>query len=249
MGLFDIFSRKSALEKHAERAGNKRAQNPDRWESIQFLGKLATTTPPEGAKDERAAAVAALLQRFGFYVDPSITDGEEKDEAFRWVCEARDVAIDPVRAAMRSHESLSWPLKALEHLVDEDRLLVEMTELLATMDTEYLRDPQRKIQLLSTLEGKRHRGIAAAVQPFFSDVNEEARFHAIATALAQDDADEILPSLREALAEEESVRVKVRALDLLAERGLSLGDAKGVVLPDGYVLDAKGVPKKTPRKK
>jgi hypothetical protein len=113
------------------------------------------------------------------------------------------------------------------------------------MDTEYERDPQRKLQLLSSLEEKRSPRVAEAVAPFFLDVNEEARFHALGAALAQENAEEVLPQLREALAEEESVRVKARALDAMAQHGWSLGEAKDdVELPDGYTADKKGVPRK-----
>lgn len=245
MGLFDVFKKKSPLEKHRERVANKRAQAPDRWESIQALGKMATTEPTNGAADERADAVAALVERFTFYADPSITDGEEKDETFRWVCSAGELAVDPVRAAARRHESLSWPLRMLEHLLGEERLVDEMVDLLETMDTEYERDPQRKLQLLSSLEEKRSPRIAEAVAPFLMDVNEEARFHALGALLAQEEAEASLPALREALAEEESLRVKARALDAMAERGWSLGDAAGdVELPEGYATDKKGVPRK-----
>jgi hypothetical protein len=250
MGLFDLFKKKSPLEKHRERVANKRAQGPDRWESIQVLGKMATTEPTGDEADERADAVAALVERFTFYVDPSITDGEEKDEAFRWICGAGEVAVKPVREAAQRHESLSWPLRMLEHLLDEERLIDEMIGILESMDTEYERDPQRKLQLLSSLEEKRAPRIAEAVAPFFLDVNEEARFHALGAAVAQENAEEVLPQLLEALTEEESVRVKARALDAMAEHGWSLGEAKAdVELPDGYATDSKGVPRKAKKKK
>ena len=52
-----------------------------------------------------------------------------------------------------------------------------------------------------------------------------------------------------ALAEEDSVRVKVRVLEQMAERGLSLGDIKGKVqLPTGWSTDPKGVPRKAQAK-
>lgn len=245
MGFFGLFAKKSALEKHAERTANKRAQAQDRWESIQALGKMAT-----GGEDaERSGAVAALLERFTFYVDPTITDGEEKDEAFRWVCEAGEVAIEPIRAAMRKHESLSWPLKCLEALRTEEQVVDEMVALLGTMSTEYQRDPQRKLQLLGTLEHKQHPKIAEGVAPFFEDVNETARFHAAAAALAQENAAEVLPKLLAALADEDSVRVKVRVLEQMSERGLPLGASKDkVALPAGWSTDGKGVPRKAKSK-
>ncbi len=243
MGFFGLFGKKkSALEKHAERAANKRAQHPDRWESIQALGKMATS----GEAEERPAAVAALLERFPFVVDPTINDGEEKDAAFRWICDAgTDVALEPIRAALRKHESLSWPLKCLEALVSENDVVDEMIALLSDMGTEYQRDPQRKLQLLGTLEQRVHPKIAHAVAPFFEDVNETARFHAVGAALAQEEAEEIVPQLVAALAEEDSVRVKLRVLEGMAEQGFRLGDnTDAVQLPEGWTIDGKGVPRR-----
>lgn len=244
MGFFDLFTKKSALDKHAERVANRRAQAPDRWESIQILGKMATAAPP-GSDDQRALAIAALMERFTFYVDPTITDGEEKDEVFRWITEAGDLAIDPVRMALRKHQSSSWPLRCLEHLLSEERITEVMIELLGTMDTEYERDPQRKIQVLSTLEERAHPHIAKAVAPFFLDANETARYHAAGAALAQENAEARVQELLDALVEEESVRVKMRVLDAMAERGWSLGAKKDLIeLPQGYATDSKGVPRR-----
>ncbi|MBX3270923.1 MAG: hypothetical protein KF729_11725 [Sandaracinaceae bacterium] len=238
MGLLDFLSRKSPLEKHAERVANKRTQNPDRWESIQALGKLATTAPAGGKPDERAAAVAALLARFTFYVDPTITDGEEKDEAFRWICEAGETAMEPIRAALRRQESLSWGLKCLEQVVTPERFVEELLALLESMSVEYERDPQRKLQVLGTLEEKRHARIAPAVVPFFTAVNEEARFHAFGAALAQENVAAVRAELLEALVEEDSIRVKSRVLGALAELGWEVPEA--VELPDGWARDKKG---------
>jgi hypothetical protein len=245
MAFFGLFGKKG-IEKHAERAGNKRAQAPDRAESIHALGKIATS----GDAAERQPAVAALLTRFTFYVDPSITDGEEKDAAFRWICDAGEVAVGPVLDAMRKQESLSWALKCLAALVPEERVVEEMLALLVKMDTEYARDPQRKIGLLSALEEKRHPKIAEAVSRFFADVNETARFHAVGAALGQDELESVLGPLLDMLAEEESVRVKARALEGMSEKGLSLGDRVAkIALPTGWHADTKGVPRKTAKKK
>lgn len=243
MGFFGLFGKKkSALEKHAERTANKRAQHPDRWESIQALGKIATS----GEGEERSLAVAALLERFTFVTDPSINDGEEKDAAFRWICDAGEaVALAPIRKALRKHESLSWPLKCLEALISEGEVVEEMLALLSDMGTEYQRDPQRKLQLLGTLEQRTHPKIAQSVAPFFEDVNETARFHAVGAALAQDEASEVVPQLVAALAEEDSVRVKLRILEAMADHGWSIGDKKDAVqLPDGWGTDSKGVPRR-----
>lgn len=247
MGLFDLFGRKSGLEKHALRVANKRAQAPDRWESIQALGVLATAEP-KGA-DERQQAVEALLERFTFHVDPTIIDGQEKDEAFRLVCKAGAIAIPAVRKALRKHETPSWALKVLEQLQSEPEVVGEILSVLEAMDTEYERDPQRKLQLLATLEDKRDSRIAPAVERFFRDVNEPARFHAMGAAILQGD-DSVVSAIAAALQEEDSVRVTSRVLDLLAERGWSVGEAREALskrLPPGYTIDKKGVPQRPKR--
>ncbi|MGE0785823.1 MAG: hypothetical protein AB7S26_09060 [Sandaracinaceae bacterium] len=254
MGFFDLFKRKSAIEKHGERVADKRAVAGDRWESIRALGMIATTEPNAGAEDERSAAVAALFPRFTYYVDPprgvpvaqAITDEEEKDEVLRWVVEAgEDVSLEPLRAAMKTQDSLSWALRCLERMLPADRAIEEMIALLGTMSTDYQRDPTRKQQLLGRLEELSDPRIAEAVAPHFTDVDEMARFHATIAALRQANGESQLTAIREALEMEESVRVKVRVLDLLVEKGWSLGEgASKIELPDGYALDKSGKPRR-----
>ncbi len=238
MGLFDFFkpSPEAAVAKHGARVANKRAQASDRWESIQALGAMRS---PE--------AVKALLPRFTYYADPSITDGEEKDEAFRLICAVGDAAVPPVRAFASKAESLSWALKILERLATEDEVVEVLVGLLGKMDVEYQRDPQRKLQVLTALEERTDPRIAAVAARFIDDVHETARFHAVGTVLNQDDADAHREALAKALVSEESVRIKQRILEAFAARGWDVGAARDKVqkaLPPGFALDAKGVPSK-----
>ena len=106
MGLFDVFKGGgSGLQKHQKRVANKRAQKHERWESIQVL-----------ASDGSDEALRALLTRFNVRVDPSITDGEEKNAAFLGVVQNGEAALAPVRDFLESSETLAWPLKILKEL-------------------------------------------------------------------------------------------------------------------------------------
>ena len=233
MGFLDIFSRKSgarALEKHAARVANKRAQAPDRWESIQALGEMST---PE--------AVSALLRRFTFVVDPSITDQDEKDAAMRAILGAGAAAVEPIRAFLISHDSLSWGLRMLQQLVSQEEVVTILLEVLTTMDTEYERDPTKKVQVLSGLEDFRDARIVPAVVPFLEDINETARFHAASTVLAQDEAE--AEPLVAMLLEEESARVRAHILDGFIAKGWDFAGRVDEVrpqLPTGYVIDGEG---------
>jgi HEAT repeat protein len=236
MSFFGLFgSKKSPVEKHAARVADKRAQAPDRWESIQALGAMRT---PE--------AVQAMLPRFTFYADPSITDQEEKDEAFRLIAETGEPAIEPVLAFLRRTESLGWPLKLLDRLMQGERVVTELLALLGTMDTEYERDPTRKVQLLQALEDRRDERIAPAVARFLEDVNETARFHAAAALFAQEDPSSAREAAQTALAAETSMRVRSRMLEGFAERAWDIGPERAKIeksLPAGYALDRAGVPR------
>jgi HEAT repeat protein len=239
MALFDLFGKKSdsaAVKKHAERATNRRAQAPDRWEAIAALAKLGTSE-----------AVEALLPRFVFYVDPSITDQEEKDAAFDGIVAAGDAAVAPVKAFLRKADSISWALKILDRIVSPEGVVDTLLELLSEMDTEYERDPQRKIQSLVTLEERKDPRIAAAVARFLEDANETVRFNAVGALLAQPEAVAHRAELLRCFCAEESVRVRNRILDGFAAAGWDVGDQATLVkarLPAGYALNAQGVPRK-----
>jgi len=239
MALFGLLGKKadgSQLKKWAERATNRRAQAVDRWEAIQALAKMGT-----------AEAVAALLPRFTFYVDPSITDQEEKDAAFDGIVAAGEAAISPVTEFMRKAESLSWSVRMLERLIEPSAVIEKLLQLLTEMDTEYERDPQRKIQTLVVLEERPDPRTAAAVERFLTDASETVRFHAAGALLAQAEAASHREALLRCFCAEESVRVRNRILDGFAAAGWDVGEMAAQVnarLPGGYSLDGKGVPRR-----
>src|SRR5262249_53141712 len=149
MGLFDLFKGKSKdgekkkanpAAKWAEAAGSKRAQAYDRQEAIQELSRLKT---PEAAE--------ALLRRFTFNTDPSITDQEEKDLAFDGILKVGKDAVEPVRTFAAKAESLQWPMRILRELLQEEELVDELIVWLAKWDTEYAKFIDPKLQLLQEL--------------------------------------------------------------------------------------------------
>jgi len=250
MGLFDLFkgggskgsgkpqptekptSAAAAAAKWAEKAGDKRAQNYDRQEAIANLAEMGT-----------AEAAAALLKRFTFNFDPSITDHEEKDGAYNGVLNAGKAALEPVRAFAAKAESLAWPMKILKDLVDEDAFVEELILWLSRWDTEYAKFIDPKLQILSALGAHKHDKIMGATQPFLEDVNEEARFLAVGAVLAQDDAVAV-EALLDTLLAEESFRVKNRIVDGMLARAWTVPEerreAVRKVLPPGYTANAEG---------
>lgn len=242
MGLFDLFKggpkadqkqrpKSNPASKWADRV-EKRVQNYDRQEAIQALSEMGT-----------ADAVQILLRRFTFHMDPSITDQEEKDSAFRGILRAGRDAIEPVRAYAARAESLAWPMKIIKALIDEAEYAEELLRWLSKWDTEYAKFVDPKVQILTALEEHRHPRIREEVERFLEDVNEPARFHAAATLLAQEDA-AIVPALVKLLLVEESVRVRTKVAEGLAARAWPIAEdsrpALRKVLPGAFSIDGAG---------
>lgn len=245
MGLLDFFKRskdnndsgEAKVDKNVARMGrvcaDKRAQNYDRMEALQQLAGVGT-----------ADSAAALLKRFTFYLDPSITDQEEKDVAFRGVLAAGDAAVEPIREFCLRAESLTWPMKLLEELLDNDAFVDELLVLLERFDTDYVKNVEPKLQVISALEGKKRDDVREAVESYLEDFGEPVRFNTVATVFSQEDEASTEPLCRVML-EEESVRVKNRICEGLAEREWDVPEelltdvAKAI--PSGYRLEGSRV--------
>ena len=249
MGFFDLFKGKSggssgnsgsgekkpkanAAAKYAEAAGSKRAQAYDRQEAIAELCKM-----------QSADAVEALLNRFTFATDPSITDQEEKEACFEGIIAAGREALEPVRAFAAKAESVALPMRVLKELLSEEELVDELLVWLKRWDTEYAKFIDPKLQMLQMLEEYSHPEIREAVEPFLQDANEPARFYAVAATIKQKDAAAV-PPLLTLLLDEESVRVRAKIADGFAalrwEVPEEQRDAVRKVLPPAYSVDGEG---------
>lgn len=223
----------SAAAKWAEPVGSKRAQAYDRAEAIQELCKQKT---PE--------AVEALLKRFTFATDPSITDQEEKDAVFEGIVAVGRDALLPVRNFSAKAESLSAPIRILKEILEEDELVEELVTWLGRWDTEYAKFIDPKLQILDELGEHTHEKIRAAVEPFLQDASDPARFKATTASFAQKDPAAIGPILA-LLLDEESVRIRSKIADGFAELSWEVPedqrDAVRKVLPPQYTVDGSGL--------
>lgn len=190
----------------AKVAADKRAQTYDRMEALQQLADLRT---PDAA--------AALMKRFNFSIDPSITDQEEKDVAFQGIVLAGKEVVPHVLDFCRRAEALTWPIKILHELLDGSEYEEKLIELLDRYDTEYVRNVEPKTHLLQALEEVKSEAVREAVATYLDDVNETVRFHAVAATFAQNNPESV-PALLKLLEQEESVRVKNKVCEGLIFR-------------------------------
>ncbi len=217
MGLFDLFRKKDSADRELLRlkkmVSNKLSQNLDRQDALERLAAMGT-----------GPAAEVLLTRFSWNLDPSITDQEEKNLAVEGIARAGEEALEPIRRYCLRSESIMWPIKALRRIVEGERLESELLLLLDEFDTEYMRNPEPKIQLLQALEDYPTDETRVAVQPFLSDMSEAVRFAAVTTVFSTE-SEAATESLVTALIEDESLRVKNRIASGLVERGWEVPEA------------------------
>jgi len=237
MGLFDFLGKKKPSDGGSHRevqrferiVGNKLSQNIDRQEAIDALARMGTR-----------ASAAALLKRFDWLMDPTILDSEEKESALAGIVRSGEEAIEPIRAYCRKSESVLWALKALAKIVPPERLTDELLALLDQFDTEYIRNPEPKIQLITELSHHPTEDVRIAVEPFLNDASEPVRF-AAATTLFELNLRESTQSLVAALETEESLRIKNRISQGLVDRKWPIAEDQlstcKQALPSDYRLD------------
>jgi HEAT repeat protein len=175
-------------------------------------------------------------------MDPTILDSEEKEAALAGIVRAGDEAIEPIRAYCRKSESLTWALKALAKIVPPERHAEELLALLDQFDTEYIRNPEPKIQLITELSHHPSDDVRVAVEPFLNDASEPVRF-AAATTLFELSMTDSVASLVAALETEESLRIKNRIAQGLLERKWEVPaeqlETCKAALPNDFRLDGR----------
>ena len=246
MGIFDFLTKNKSeqpprpSQKEIARLerllSNKLSQNFDRQEAITELGRMGT-----------AQAATALLRRFDWVLDPSITDHEEKESCMRGIVAAGEDALEPIREYCQKAESLTWPLKVLRAIVTDDaKVATELLNILDQFDTEYVRNAEPKVQLIQALEAYATDEVRNAIEPFLGDMSEPVRFVS-ATSLFTINDPQSLPALISALEGEESRRVQNRIAQGLADRAWHIpADSSPTLaksLPPGFTLTANKVQK------
>lgn len=227
MGLFDFFKKNSSppaastsaaapADKNVARlgriAGDKLAQNYDRHDAIEALTRI-----------ESAESAAALLKRFTFSIEPSITDQEEKELAFHGVVACGERAIEPILSFCAKAESLTWPLKILREILPGPRYVEEVVDLLDSHDTDYSRNVEPKVQLLGALTGHRGDDVVEVLLRFLDDVSEPVRFQTILSLFSLEDQT-LVPRILEKISSEESVRLVTKVADCLSSRSWPVPD-------------------------
>lgn len=193
-------------------------------------------------------AVKAIISRFNESSPNSTVDLEEK----QWVY---DVLVDMSRKSpvvqkivedhVRTSEShINWPIKVLSDLFSYQEMANYLRELLEPLGTEYVRDPEKKQEVILHAAEFKTPELATEVSRFLEDANETVRFLAVDTLLTQGFDLAVEPLVRCAI-EEESHRVMQKIVAGLAEHPEWIvpeaeREALSAVLPDEFAIHNDG---------
>jgi hypothetical protein len=237
MGFLDRFSKDGrdarAREKNAARAINKYAQSPDRMKAMQALRD-------DGSDD----ALYALMRRFGMMYDKTIEDEQEKEWVFEWLVEKGAAVLPALKRYMLAADSISWPLRLLDKVVDGKEGRIDLiAQVLERHEPGYERDPTKKIQLLTQLAGLKHARVPPLAAPYLGDMDEGVRYAAAEALMKQGDEAPAREPLLDLFVKEESLRLRIRIADGLAELGWPVADRRAEVekvLPESFQIEARG---------
>lgn len=245
MGLKDLFSKegraKSALAKNLGRAVNKHAQSFDRQKALEAL-----------AADGSDEALVGLMRRFDMTYDKSIEDENEKTYCYQALKGKGAAVIPALRQGMKEAQSYSWPLRLMEDVGTAADLEAVVGDLVARHPAGYERDPSRKIQFIQWIAEQDQlpsTKMATLLVAYLDDVDEGVRFQTVGALKVHKDENVAREPLLKRFVnpEEESLRLRLRILELFADAGWAVTGYRPSVeerLPEQFLLDAKGFVKK-----
>lgn len=238
MGILEFLSK----EKRHERWMRKQVGRANNKHTPKDYRQIALQNVIEHGKRGDQIALSGMVSRFAVIAEPTIEDEREKE----WVCEALieigDAALPQIQRAMRSAESVSWVHRALRGIVSAEEFKSELLDVLSDFDTEYERNPDRKIQTIMALADVHEPDVLEALVRFLEDVDETVRFQTV-MALVEQENEIAREALLKAMCEDESIRLRNEIVDAFARLGWSVtGQKKKVpaILPEGYRLDKSG---------
>lgn len=168
--------------------------------------------------DGTAEAILGMMRRFNLQYEKSIEDEQEK----AWVCDALCAlgarrVLPVLRTYLQQSDTIAWALRVLERLATKEQLLAQLEELCEQNDNGYARDPGKKIQLLHFMGEQRDPMLVMMLAPYLRDMNEGVRYTATEALLSQGEAARAVLEPVVSDEAEESLRIKSRIVEGLAE--------------------------------
>lgn len=240
MGIMDFFKSKDksgipwSLQRKMKKSLNKYIQAPERQGALRDL-----------VQDGSDAAIRTLIKRLTFYVEPLTTDETEKEYVHDSLVAFGPRIIPSLVESIKTGESIQWQLNIYKELVSEEELLRSLLGIIAEFDTEYEKNPQRKIQIIEALGEWKSPMVVEALTRFLDDVDETVRYATVGSLLEQD-PELIRDQLMQRALEDESNRIRDLVIDGFLEKEVSVKGFQArkqfeEKLPPEMFVDSKGL--------
>lgn len=185
-----------------------------------------------------------LIERFTRRCDNGTIDAEEKAYTKDLLVSLGEGSIEPLKQfLMKNDKDFSWPYRTLAELLDHESLVSFLETLLKSIGPEYVRDPERKEQLILTVKSFEEPCLDDALLPYLGDENETIRFVA-ADAVIEHGRPEGIDALSARLGEETSQRTLSLIATAFRDKGWLVSEAHRASavdhLPKGFRLNDKG---------
>ena len=228
--------RTKSILRHKKTIKRKYGQGEDRQKAMAFFKDLGGY---EG--------ISGLLERFMVNCEPSIRDEDEKQQVFEILMGFGEDVLPAIEDYINRKDAASvpitWPLKVLAAVAGPDDAVGVIVRALEQMGTEYMREPERKVLLVSQLAEYDDERVVPALIPFLRDHRDEVQLEAL-SALERKGDQAAREAMLELLVDDDTpLRLRACIADTLKKlRWQVKGYRKKVeeVLPEGLHVDRSG---------
>jgi HEAT repeat protein len=236
--MFDFLRRGSApsskqIDRLVKRLTEPGGENGPRIEAAERLSEYGT---PD--------ALFGLLKRFTISSNVMTQDVDEKRMVVRMLVEKGRDSVEPIFRFLRSHHNVEWPVQALSEILPREELVPKLVEILEKVAAaSEFTPPEHKSDLIRAMRGHVTPEIAAVLQKFLSDDDDDVRIAAIEAI--SEIGEEVREPLLEAFLEAgDRPRIRIKIAETFADRDWPVKGFRPKVeetLPEGFHLTAKGL--------
>ena len=231
MGLRDFFGGgggKTKVAKYTKTAINPYTQSAERYHAMEQLLSI-------GGKDDSQMvdAYVGVLKRFTIASTKSIEDEEEKGWAYRRLSAIGKPLLPALEAFCLEAENIAWALRILEDVANAKEEWALLDKLLEQHPPGYERDPAKKIQMLTHLAEIDDPKVPQTLVRYLSDDDETVRFFCVEALIDIGEEADSKAGLIGRLTDEkeDSLRLRTRVLDGLAELGWDISAQVAALTP------------------
>ncbi len=236
--MFDFLKRSSQpsprqIEKQVKRLTEPGGEDAPRMEAADRLSEWGTSDSLYG-----------LLKRFTISSKVISQDVEEKRIVVRMLVEKGREAIEPILRFLKTHHQVEWPIQALSQILPREELVPQLVEVLGKVAAaSAFTPPEQKADLIRAMRGHVTPEIAAALNEFLSDDDDDVRISAV-EAIAEVGEPMREPLLEAFIAAQDRPRIRIKIAEIFADQDWAVKGYRPTIeetLPEGFHITSKGL--------